>query len=228
LTTDQELTTYVGMTEPSPDTRKHLVYFADPMCSWCWGFAPVIDGLARHFGERLPIALMMGGLRPGTRKPMSAEDKAYVRGHWEHVHKASGQPFDFGFFERDSFVYDTEPAARAVVTVRRLDPERAIPYFARIQRAFYAEGRDVTGAATLAALAEEVGVDGDRFAAEHVSQAAHDETARDFLTTKEVGVKGFPTLIAGDLANGYALVTNGWRKLDGIPEALEHWLAGVR
>lgn len=214
------------MTEPAPNTRKHLVYFADPMCSWCWGFAPVIDGLARHFGERLPIALMMGGLRPGTRKAMTDKDKAYVRGHWEHVHKASGQPFDFSFFERDGFVYDTEPAARAVVAMRRIDPERTIPYFTRIQRAFYAEGRDVTDATTLAEIAGECGADPGRHAAEFCSDAARAETARDFFTTKEVGVKGFPTLIAGDLASGYALVTNGWRKLDGMPEALERWLAG--
>jgi putative protein-disulfide isomerase len=27
-----------------PD-QKHLVYFADPMCSWCYGFSPVIAAL---------------------------------------------------------------------------------------------------------------------------------------------------------------------------------------
>ena len=24
----------------------HFIYFADPMCSWCWGFAPVIEKIA--------------------------------------------------------------------------------------------------------------------------------------------------------------------------------------
>lgn len=24
------------------DDRLHLIYFADPMCSWCYGFSPVI------------------------------------------------------------------------------------------------------------------------------------------------------------------------------------------
>lgn len=214
------------MTTPPPETRKHLVYFADPMCSWCWGFAPVIAGLAAHFGDRLPIALMLGGLRPGTRQVMTDQDKATVRGHWEHVHKASGQPFDFTFFDRSGFVYDTEPACRAVVAMRRIAPEHALDYFARIQHAFYAEGRDVTDPSVLASLAGQCGADPERLAAELASPAAREETARDFETTKEVGVRGFPTLIAGDLANGYSLVTNGWRQLEGIPEALESWLAG--
>ena len=26
-----------------------LVYFADPMCSWCYGFSPVITTLAERF-----------------------------------------------------------------------------------------------------------------------------------------------------------------------------------
>lgn len=213
------------MSEPAPDTRKHLVYFADPMCSWCWGFAPVIAALASHFGERLPIALMLGGLRPGTRHAMTDKDKATVRQHWEHVYKASGQPFDFSFFDRTGFVYDTEPACRAVVAMRRIAPEHALGYFARLQQAFYAEGRDVTDPSVLARLAGDVGTDPERLAAELGSETAREETARDFETTKEVGVRGFPTLIAGDLANGYSLVTSGWRQLDGIPEALERWLA---
>jgi len=34
---------------------RHLVYFADPMCSWCWGFAPAIEALAEVRGDTLPI-----------------------------------------------------------------------------------------------------------------------------------------------------------------------------
>jgi len=98
-------------------TGPHLIYFADPMCSWCWGFAPVIDAIRERFGRDLPIRLIMGGLRPGTTKPMTEAAKRTTREHWEHVHEASGQPFDFTFFEREGFVYDTEPAAKAVVVV---------------------------------------------------------------------------------------------------------------
>ena len=25
----------------------HLIYFADPMCSWCYGFSPVIEDIRR-------------------------------------------------------------------------------------------------------------------------------------------------------------------------------------
>ncbi|MDB5418474.1 MAG: dithiol-disulfide isomerase, partial [Phenylobacterium sp.] len=25
----------------------HLIYFADPMCSWCYGFSPVIEEIRK-------------------------------------------------------------------------------------------------------------------------------------------------------------------------------------
>ena len=65
--------------------ERHLIYFSDPMCSWCYGFAPVMDQVAERFGERLPIQLVMGGLRPGTDRPMTAEGRAEILAHWAHV-----------------------------------------------------------------------------------------------------------------------------------------------
>ena len=73
--------------------EKHLLYVADPMCSWCYGFAPVIADIADHFGDRLPVQLMMGGLRAGNPKPMTPAGKSTIAGHWQKVEQASGQPF---------------------------------------------------------------------------------------------------------------------------------------
>ncbi|MEK9724235.1 MAG: hypothetical protein VW405_12255, partial [Rhodospirillaceae bacterium] len=108
------------------DPPRHLLYFADPMCSWCWGFSPSVDAIRTELSDSLPIRPVMGGLRPGNTEPMNEVAKLEVRRHWEHVLEASGQPFDFDFFDRDGFVYDTEPACRAVVTVRRLAAAKAL------------------------------------------------------------------------------------------------------
>jgi putative protein-disulfide isomerase len=205
---------------------KHFVYFADPMCSWCYGFSPVIGALAEHFAGRLPVRLVMGGLRAGNTQSMRPQDKDYIRGAWTRVGEASGQPFDFSFFDREGFVYDTEPACRAVVTMRRLRPERALAYMAAIQRAFYAGNQDVTQTPVLASLAESAtGVDSTTFTSEFLGSETRNETFRDFLTSQQAGVQGFPCLVAGNEAEGYAQVTNGFRPIDGLPEAIEAWLA---
>ena len=203
----------------------HFIYFADPMCSWCYGFAPVIRALADRFEGRLPVRMVMGGLRAGNTNAMTEKDREHSRGAWTRVGEASGQSFDFSFFDREHFVYDTEPACRAVVTMRRLAPDKALAFKARVSRAFYGENQDTTDVKVLAALAPEFGIDAERFELEMLSADARNETFRDFLTSQQAGVQGFPLLAAGTEAGGYALVTSGFRPLDGLPEAIESWLA---
>jgi putative protein-disulfide isomerase len=206
-------------------SEQRFVYFADPMCSWCYGFAPVISALADRFEGRMGLHLVMGGLRAGNTAPMRAEDKAYVRDAWTRVGAASGQPFDFSFFDRESFVYDTEPACRAVVTARHLLPRLALPFMGRIAQAFYAENRDITSAEEIAAVAEDAGFDRQEFAGAFLATDTRNETFRDFLTAQELGISGFPTLLAGSEEKGYALVTNGYRPLEDVLEPLERWWA---
>jgi putative protein-disulfide isomerase len=203
----------------------HFLYVADPMCSWCYGFAPVIEELARHFEGRLPVRVMVGGLRAGNTRAMRPEDKTYIRDAWTRVAAATEQPFDHAFFEREGFVYDTEPACRAVVTVRGMQPGFELPFKARVSRAFYAENRDTTATEELVEVAAEAGLDGDEFRRRFLSADVRNETFKDFLAAQEMGVQGFPCLVAGSEVGGYALVTNGYRPIDGLPEAIESWLA---
>lgn len=201
----------------------HLIYFADPMCSWCWGFSPVITDMEQTF--ELPVRMVMGGLRAGTTTPMNDSDKASMREHWERVHAMTGQPFDWRFFERDDFVYDTEPACRAVVALRRHGQGLAALH--RMQQAFYARNLDVTDSAQLARVAAESGLEGDRFLEAWHSDEVTEETRWDFSLTWSSGVRGFPTLAAGtDKDETYNLITRGYQPRDAVFPIVERWLAG--
>ncbi|MBA3517971.1 MAG: DsbA family protein [Rhizobiales bacterium] len=206
----------------------NLIYVADPMCSWCWGFSPVIGQITERFGKALPIRFIMGGLRPGTTKPLDEAGKRTIREHWEHVHEASGQPFNMDFFERDGFVYDTEPASKAVVVARRSAIEKGLACLRLVHAAFYAENRDVTNEEVLADVATEVGLDREQFMNAFRSDEATQETWADFGIGQRAGITGFPTLLAGagDRAE-YAIVTQGYQPADRIVPVLERWLQGL-
>ncbi|MEL7941440.1 DsbA family protein [Pseudomonas delhiensis] len=194
------------------------------MCSWCWGFAPVAQALieqARAAG--VPLALVMGGLRTGHGAALEPATRRYILEHWQAVHLATGQPFRFEGALPEGFVYDTEPACRAVVAARRLDEEAAWALVKAIQQAFYVDGRDVTEAATLAQLAEGVGLPRIEFAELFDSQENHLATQADFSWTRDLGIAGFPTLLAE--RNGQlALLTNGYQPLEELAPMLERWL----
>lgn len=206
----------------------HLIYFADPMCSWCWGFSPVISEIRARFGADLPVRLVMGGLRPGNTVAMDDAARARTRAHWEHVIEASGQPFDFAFFDRPHFVYDSEPPSRAVVAMRRHGMAAALDGLAALHAAFYARNLDVTSPATLTHIAGEMGLDREAFAAALASPEVAEETRADFTLARRAGVAGFPTLIAGrGTDNRYDLVTHGFQRGETVLPALERWLAAA-
>jgi len=200
-----------------------LIYVMDPMCSWCWGFAPVASALIAQAAEAgVSTWLVPGGLRSGG-SALDGSTRKYILEHWQAVAEATGQPFRFDGAMPDGFVYDTEPACRALVTARELDAERVWPLLALIQRSFYEQGLDVTRAPQLVELAEQVGFDRERFAQQFASHDIRAATSADFSWVQDLGIAGFPTLLAE--RNGQlALLTNGYQPLDGLQPLLGRWL----
>lgn len=209
--------------QDTPTPGKQIIFFADPMCSWCWGFAPVISAIDAEFGFWAPVRLVVGGLRAGETRPMDEQAKAYIRHHWEQVHSATGQPFDFSFFQRDGFVYDTEPACRAAVAVRNLAPGTALRYFEAVQRAFYMDNRDVTARDSLSDIAQSLGIDPAAFETVFAAPEISDATRADFNLTHALGITGFPTVVLGD-DEAQAFLTIGYRPLETLRPHIELWL----
>jgi len=178
------------------------------LCSWCYGFGPELAKLlARHPDAKLD--LVMGGLRPFNTQPTTQEFRGMLREHWRHVATASGLPFSEAALDREGFVYDTEPACRAVVTARSLDGAKALGFMKAVQLAFYRDGRDMTRADEIADVAAESGFDRDTFRMQLDSPRMRDETRADFSRTQSLGVSGFPTLGVVHGRQVY-LVTSGY------------------
>lgn len=208
----------------------NLVYVADPMCSWCYGFAPALDALLESpRGEQPPtLSLVMGGLRPYTSEPLSAAKADEIFEHWRHVHEASGQPFapaPHTALHRIGFVYDTEPASRATVAVRSRWPQHTWTYFKAVARAFYAEGQDVTQRVVLADVAQHQGLLRAEFETAFDSEAIRDATRRDFAQAQAWGIRGFPTLLVEHRARLH-LVCHGYCGAEALQQRLAAVLAG--
>jgi len=70
-----------------------IIYFGDPMCSWCYGFSDEVTELKSALPE-LDFTLVLGGLRPnGTEKITSLAD--FLKEHWEEIAEISGKKFSY-------------------------------------------------------------------------------------------------------------------------------------
>ena len=214
--------------DPAPlatDADREIVYVADPMCSWCWGFAPVIRAIAERYAGRLPVRLVPGGLRVGDHTAFDADFKARLREHWRHVEAETGQGFDYAFFERPSFNYNTEPACRAVVVAQHLDAPRALAYLEALQSAFYESNRDITDPDVLTTIAADCALDASRFGELWRTPALREETFEGFKQARRLGARGFPTVL---LRHGdhFDLLTSGYQPSGRLMAQVEDWLHG--
>ena len=199
-----------------------FIYVGDPMCSWCWGFAPVLDELQRTFA--IPIRLIAGGLRPGdAAQALGGRMRSYLAHHWEQVEARTGQQFDRTVLEREGWVYDTETADTAVVTMRELNPKETLRFFVAVQHAFYVDGIDVTDPDAYLDLLGGFDVDPDRFMAALTSSEMRERTWTDFEEAHQLGVSGFPTLLL-DEGDRTVAAAPGYVAADRLIPAIRDWL----
>jgi len=202
-----------------------LIYVADPMCSWCYGFGPELATLLHGLPD-VPLELIVGGLRAYNTKPMDAELRATLQTHWKKVGETTGLPFSDTGLQIENFVYDTEPACRAISAVGLLAPQSALTVFQAIQHAFYVKGQDVTKGDVLADIAvrvleqDGVQIDKEKFLQTWSSEEARSVTRNDFEQSKRWGVTGFPTLILEHRGELH-LVTAGFTRTEDLIQRLQ-------
>ena len=193
------------------------------MCSWCWGFSPVLKEIRKQFQDHLAFSVIVGGLRADNKEILNDELKQYIRGHWTEVNKITDQPFSFDFFNRDNFIYNTEPACRAVVTVRNLKPNLVFSYFESLHYSFYVENKDITTPEVLSNIAAKFGIDNELFQLKFSSQEIISETPNDFETARKMGVFGFPSLVLKE-AEKITPVSRGYQTFDVLKSKLKEIL----
>lgn len=197
-----------------------LRYFADPMCSWCWGFSPVIEAIREQYSDIVDVGLVLGGLRPGTTEPVSQAQREEILHHWHMVQQTTGQVIRFKDALPDGFVYDTEPACRAVIGFSILDPANIFNFFKSIQQAFYSDGKDVSNITVLTDLARNYSIDSDEYIRILGLEDTKKLTQSHFHLTRKFGVRGFPTLIL-QKDDRYHLLASGYLPLDALHEKLD-------
>lgn len=191
----------------NPEESK-LIYVGDPMCSWCYGVSNEMLAVKDYFENDLPFEIVMGGLRPYNEQTMS-DLKDFLSHHWEEVHQASGQAFNYDILDSNEITYDTEPPCRATIVVRKLKPEVAFAFFKEVQKAFYYENKNLHLKESYEPILKSLDIDVAEFAQLFESDEMKAATRADFQLAADMGVRGFPTLLLQQGTN-FKVVANGY------------------
>lgn len=195
--------------------KKEIVAVLDPMCSWCWGFEPVLQKLIEDLSDEVEFSLILGGLRNSGEQVWDDGFKRYLRSHWSSVEDKTSQGFNLALLEKETFDYDTEPACRAVVTVRTLDKTKQFSFLTALQKAFYLKGKDITQPDVIAGIAQAEGIDKSEFLRLFTSDEMKEKTKADVYKARSMGANVFPSLVMID-EEGHLCVIKGYKSYEEI------------
>lgn len=202
---------------------KKLIYFSDPMCSWCYAFNSVIVKLREYFSD-LEIDLVAGGYSPGNTEILTEKQIEFLKNTWKSVALATGAKFNYDLSFIDSnFFYDTEPPSRALKVIQIYDKGVQFDYLELMQRKFYVDNIDITKEYVLADLAVAVGLDWRGFIDGFNSDAIKKATIEDFNFSRKMEVGGFPTILALNGDNCLA-ISHGYQPYKFIKDRIDLWL----
>lgn len=189
---------------------EEIIFVADPMCSWCWGFEPVMTTLIASLPDTVKVSLLLGGLRSEGDQEWNDEFKSFLRHHWNNVQERTAQNFNTVLLDKEDFDYNTEPSCRAVVTIRELDKTKQFTFFKALQEAFYLRGEDITQTDVIADIAVKEGMGRSGFIDLFDSDEMKEKTKADGYKARSMGANVFPSVVLID-TEGHLCVMKGYK-----------------
>ena len=173
-----------------------LIYVHDPMCSWCWGFAPIYSQLLERLPAELEVKRLLGGLAGDTNEPMPESMRLMLQQVWHRIEEViPGVQFNFDFWTRCEPRRSTYPACRAVIAARAQGEQYDAIMTGLIQDAYYRQAKNPSENATLIALAEEIGLSIEPFSRMLVAPETQQQLVDEINQAHSLGINGFPSLV---------------------------------
>lgn len=207
----------------SPEAQNTLYYVHDPMCSWCWGFRPILLEFRNKLPRNLNLVSLVGGLAPDSTKPMDLGMRDSLQQTWRHIQNTiPGTGFNFDFWTENTPRRSTYPACRAVIAARHLKGMEDEMTLA-IQQAYYLKAQNPSDLSTLTDAAVAIGLDQGAFVELMKSPAIEEMLSQELTQVQSIGVTSFPSLV---LETGMCLQDIGidYRHADSMLEKVQSGL----
>jgi len=166
------------------------------MCSWCWGFAPVLTQLLSSLPEGIELRRVLGGLAVDSDVPMPAEMQSMLQETWRRIEtRIPETKFNFDFWTQCQPRRSTYPSCRAVITARQQGAQFDVLMTTAIQKAYYQQARNPSDIETLVELANELELDTSKFKEDISSETTQQVLDAEIELSRELHAESFPSLV---------------------------------
>ena len=170
-----------------------LYYVVDPMCSWCYAFAPTWKKLLLQLPNSLHIKYVMGGLAPHSDEPMPEAMQKMLQNTWKSIHEQVGTEFNFDFWTKCKPRRSTYLACQACISARKQNLEYEM--IQNIQEFYYKKASNPSDKDTLINAALLIkNMDIEKFSNDLENADTVEQFNKDLLKSNSLQVRGFPSL----------------------------------
>lgn len=205
--------------------------FTDPVCVWCWAAEAPLRGLETHFGSRVQMRHVAGGMVKDildfedssaglTGQQSMAEINANIAAHYHDTALTHHMPImtvGFRLFSDEN--PSSWPQNIAFKAAQIASPDRANRFLRRIRQATVVESQPTGDPAVLFSLAGECGIDRAAYAAALTDGRALAAFHEDLKLGVEQGIDLFPTFILSYEENNTIL--SGYVTFPEFAQAIE-------
>jgi putative protein-disulfide isomerase len=183
-----------------PKKSIEVYYVTDPICSHCWAIEPLLRRFKEQYGHYFNFHTVMGGLlekwHDGPIDPANGIYKpADVAPHWREVGEHSRMPID-GSLMIDNPVQSSFPPSRVYKVIQKNhSDEIAYEYLRRAREALFAFNQNISDTSIMIQIVNQLGLDGEAIVREAEQPAGQQLLNEDFGLARNLGVRGFPTII---------------------------------
>ena len=204
-----------------------MYYCYDAYCGWCYGFSKVMTQIAQEYGGRFFIDVLSGGMVMPEEPTHFAPLAKYIQGAYKQVENLAGIKFGEDFLwhvfhpeETDWFPDSTKPAI-ALCIFKEYHPDKAVFIASDLQYALNYEGRDLTDDEAYRSLIEKYFIPAESFYQKLKSEEYREKAYYDIALTKQLQVKGFPSLFMQVTDSKFYLLAQGYTDYETVKKRIE-------
>ena len=211
----------------APKKTVELYYVTDPICSHCWALEPVLRKFVDQYGKYFNMHTLMGGLLEkwgdGPVDPGNGiSGPSDVAGHWREVGEHSRMPID-GTVWYDNPIESSFIPSRVYKVIQDKSPDLANTFLRRAREELFAFNKNIAQDEVLIDIVNSVGLNGEEIVHQSKLPEANTSLHEDFQRVRELGVRGFPTIVmVNEEQKGVRIV--GARTLEDYTNALQQLL----
>lgn len=173
-----------------------LYYFHDPMCSWCWGFSSALQALQQSLPGQVGFNRILGGLAPDNQDIMDEEMQEQIQHSWRRIESMiPGVKFNFDYWRLCEPRRSTYASCRAVIAARQQGQQYDEIMTKAIQTAYYTQARNPSLNQTLIEVADEIGLDHDRFVQDLTADSTNHTLMNEIKFSRDLDVESFPSML---------------------------------